>query len=119
MKFITIAILCALLLALTSCITNDTAAEVTPRSDSEILRELRTLGVGVDMGSSREAASVYLLSGIAFNISCQETLDILLAAMDIIEGSGFPGTHIDAAVVSHLSANGLWYTFNYQRSSRR
>ena len=116
MKFITITILCALMLALTSCITE---AEVAAR-EAEILRELRTLGVGVDMGSSTEIANVYLLPGIAFGISCQETLDILLAAMDIIRGSSrSPATHIDDAVMSHLAANGLRDSFDYQLGSRR
>lgn len=115
MKFITIAIFCALLFTLTSCTTE---ADVAAR-DSEILRELRTLGVGVDMGSSTWAASVYLLPDIAFGISCEETLGVLLAAMDILAGSGAPGTHIDGAVMSHLAANGLRDAFDYQSGSGR
>jgi len=114
MKFITIAILCALLLALASCTTNDTA-----RSDSETLRELRSLGVGAVIGSSGVGSSLYLIPDTTFNISCQETLDVLLDVMDIITSSGSPGTHFDTDVVNNLSDNGLWDAFNYQHTARR
>jgi len=137
-KITTIAVFCVIGILLAGCTYNnansaDIENELLSRADTQssystdlaLFNELEALGVHatrVNFDEDGQAVSLYgfieLTASAPFGIRSEETLELLLDAMDTMRDQGIIVISVDSSLYEMLTLNGLWETFSLKRSER-